>query len=60
MKILAVRGSLGKAADLMRPGMRGFSSASGDAKILYSEDLQDGQMIDDLCIQNPFGEAAKQ
>jgi len=27
----------------------------GGAKILYSEDLQDGQMIDELRVQNPFG-----
>jgi len=28
----------------------------GGARILYSEDLQDGQVIDSLRIQNPFGE----
>jgi len=28
----------------------------GGARILYSEDLQDGQIIDGLRIQNPFGE----
>ncbi len=29
----------------------------GGAKVLYSEDMQDGQAIDDLRIQNPFGKS---
>jgi len=31
----------------------------GGARILYSEDMQDGQRIDDLRIQNPFGKTTK-